>query len=80
MVGPADLVQFLRHCYLSSFSVSKEWDYHFVGVSQSILPRPTLDPFPVLLKGGRRRTIGLAPFRFQHMWLKEEGFKDLIRD
>ena len=65
---------------LDRFLVYEEWYYHFGGVSQSILLRPTLDHFPVLMEGGRRRTIDPTPFRFENMWLKEEGLKDLIRD
>ena len=36
------------------------------------------DHFPILLDGeGVRR--GPTPFRFENMWLKEEGLKDLLR-
>ena len=65
---------------LDRFLFSEDWDCLFGGVNQSILPRPTLDHFPILLEGGRRRATGPAPFRFENMWIKEEGFKDLIRD
>ena len=69
-----------RMARLHKFIISEDWDYLFGTVNQSILPRPTLDHFPILREGGRRRAIGLAPFRFENMWIKEEGFKDLIRD
>ena len=36
-----------------------------------------MDHFLVLLEGGRLRK-GPSPFRFENMWLKVEGFKDLI--
>ena len=65
---------------MDRFLVFEEWDCHIRGVNQSILPRLTSDHFPVLLEGGRRRTTGPAPFRFENMWFKEEGFKDLIKD
>ena len=65
---------------LDRFLVYDEWDCHFGGVSQCLLPRPTSDHFLVLLEGGRRRTTCPAPFRFENMWLKEEGFKDLIKE
>ena len=52
---------------------------HFSGVAQSRLPRPTLDHFPILLMGGGLRR-GLSPFRFENMWLKVDGFKDLLRE
>ena len=36
------------------------------------------DHCPILLDGvGVRR--GPTPFRFENMWLKEEGFKDVLR-
>ena len=31
------------------------------------------------LRGGRSLSEGPFPFRFKNMWIKEEGFKDLIR-
>ena len=51
----------------------------FREVVQSRLPRPTSDHFPILLKGGGLRR-GPSPFKFENMWLKVNGFKDLIRD
>ena len=36
------------------------------------------DHFPILLDGGGVRR-GPIPFRFENMWLKEEGFKELFR-
>ena len=51
---------------------------HFSGVVQSRLPRPTSDHFPILLMGGGLRK-GPSPFRFENMWLKVDGFKDLLR-
>ena len=49
----------------------------FSCVLQRRLPRPVSDHFPVLLEGGVIRR-GPSPFRFENMWLKFEGFKDLI--
>ena len=36
------------------------------------------DHWPVCLESGRVRR-GPSPFRFENMWLKEEGFVDLVR-
>ena len=36
------------------------------------------DHFPILLNGGGLRR-GPSPFRFENMWLKVEGFKDLLK-
>ena len=58
--------------------MSSSWLDHFSGVFQSRLPQPVSDHFPVLLVGGGIRRSP-SPFRFENMWLKVEGFKDLIR-
>ena len=63
---------------LDRFLVSPSWLDQFSGVLQSKLPRPISDHFPVLLEGGGLRR-GPSPFRFENMWLKVEGFKDLIQ-
>ena len=63
---------------LDKFLVSPSWLDHFSGVLQSRLSRPISDHFPVLLKGGELRR-GPSLFRFENMWLKVEGFIDLIR-
>ncbi|RVX05586.1 hypothetical protein CK203_027280 [Vitis vinifera] len=56
--------------------VSKEWEGHFSGVMQCILPRPVSNHSLILLDvGGLRR--GPSPLGLKNMWLKEEGFKDL---
>ncbi|RVW49943.1 LINE-1 retrotransposable element ORF2 protein [Vitis vinifera] len=63
---------------LDRFLVTQNWLDHFSGVVQSRLPRPTSDHFPILLEcGGLRR--GPSPFRFENMWLKVVGFKNLLR-
>ena len=63
---------------LDRFRVSPSWLDHFSGVLQRRLPRPLSNHFPVLLEGGGLRR-GPSPFRFENMWLKVEGFIDLIR-
>ena len=63
---------------LDRFLVSPSWLDQFSGVLQSRLPRPISNHFPVLLGGGRIRR-GPSFFRFENMWLKFKGFKDLIR-
>ncbi|RVW63714.1 hypothetical protein CK203_052751 [Vitis vinifera] len=47
-------------------------------VFQRRLPWPTSDHFPVLLEGGDLRR-GPSSFRFENMWLKVEGFKNMLR-
>ena len=58
--------------------MTQNWLDHFSGVVENRLPRPTSDHFPILLKGGGFRR-GSFPFRFENMWLKVDGFKDLLR-
>ena len=58
--------------------MTQNWLDQFSGVLQSRLPRPTSDHFPILLEGGGLRR-GPSPFRFENMWLKVEGFEDLLR-
>ena len=64
---------------LDRFLITEEWDCQFGKVIQSILPRPIYDHAPILLEGGTWLN-GPSPFRFENMWLKVEGFKELIRD
>ncbi|RVX06495.1 hypothetical protein CK203_023651 [Vitis vinifera] len=59
---------------LDRFLVSLSWVDQFSGITQSRLPRPVSDHFPMTLVGGGIRQ-GPVPFRFENMWLKVEGFK-----
>ena len=62
---------------LDRFLVSQDWIDHHGNVVQLKLPRPTFDHAPLLLDcGGRRR--GPTPFLFENMWLKVEGFQDML--
>ncbi|RVW53843.1 hypothetical protein CK203_088558 [Vitis vinifera] len=62
---------------LDRFLVTPSWLDQYSRVNQRRLPRPTSDHFPILLEGGGLRR-GPSPFKFENMWLKAEGFKDLI--
>ena len=62
---------------IDHFLVMEDWEGYFNGVVQSALSRPVSDHFPILLDGGGVRR-GPVPFRFENMWLQEEGFKDLL--
>ena len=63
---------------LDRFLVTQDWLDCFSGIIQCRLPRPISDHFPILLKGGGVRK-GPSPFRFENMWLKVDGFKELLR-
>ena len=73
--GGADNQSFSR---LDRFLVNEEWDSHFGDARQFLLPRPMSDHFPILMDGGGLRR-GPIPFRFENMWLKAEGVKDLLK-
>ena len=40
------------HSMLDRFLVSNEWECHFSGVVQCVLPKPVSDHFPIFLDGG----------------------------
>ncbi|RVW47747.1 Transposon TX1 uncharacterized 149 kDa protein [Vitis vinifera] len=63
---------------LDRFMVSSSWLDQFSNVTQKRLSWPISDHFPILIEGGGKRR-GPSPFRFENMWLKVEGFKDLMR-
>ena len=63
---------------LDRFLVSLNWMDHLGNVMQRKLPRPTLDHALILLEcGGARK--GLTPFRFKNMWVKADGFQNLLK-
>ena len=63
---------------LDRFLVTAEWESHCTKVTQRCLPRPISDHFPILFDCVGVRT-GPASFRFELMWLKYEGFKDILK-
>ena len=63
---------------LDRFLVTTDWESRFSNSIQSTLPRPVSDHCPVLLDSERINS-GPMPFRFEIMWLKFDGFKDLLR-
>ena len=63
---------------LDRFLVTVDWESHCNKVIQSCLPRPVSDHFPILLDSDGVR-MGPSPFRFELMWLKYEGFKEILK-
>ncbi|RVW12460.1 hypothetical protein CK203_093469 [Vitis vinifera] len=63
---------------IDHFLITGNWEEHFTNTMLILLPRPMFDHSPILLEeGGVRR--GMTPFRFESMWLKAEGFKDMVK-
>ena len=67
-----------RMSRLDRFLVSTDWESQFSKAIQRTLPRPVSDHCPVLLDSDGINS-GPSPFRFENMWLKFDGFKDLLR-
>ena len=64
---------------LSRFLVLEDWESHFCGLSQSLLPKFTSDHALKMLDGGGIRGKKTL-FHFKNMWLKVEGFEDLVNN
>ena len=69
-----------RMARLDEFLVTDDWEVHFGGVRQSLLPKPLSDRHPILLEGGGCHVRGPLPFSFENMWLTEEGFKNFVNE
>ena len=62
---------------LDRFLLSVDWEEKFPSICQCQLSRSLLDHFPILLKGGNLQG-GKKSFRFENMWLKDEGFVERV--
>ena len=63
---------------MDRFLFSVDWEDKFPTVSQRWMSRLCSDHFPIVLEGGSFQR-GSMPFRFENMWLKDEGFMDRVR-
>ena len=63
---------------LDRFLFSSDWEDRFPTVSQRWMSRLCSDHFPIVLKGGSFQR-GSMSFRFENVWLKDEGFVDRVR-
>ena len=64
---------------LDRFLISPEWESQCNRVIQRRLPRPVSDHFPIMLDSEGVKT-GPSPFRFELMWLKYAGFKEILKE
>ena len=62
---------------IDRFLISTDWEDHHPDAVQKLLPRPLSDHFPLVLEVGSV-VRGKSPFRFENMWLQDEGFVDRI--
>ena len=63
---------------LDHFLILDQWEDHFSAITQFALPRLVSDHSPIVFEAGGFSS-GKSPFRFENMWLKIDGFKDLVR-
>ena len=63
---------------LDRFLFFVDWEDKFPTISQRWMSRVCLDHFPIVLEDGSFHR-GSMPFKFENMWLKDEGFVDRVR-
>ncbi|XP_059436107.1 uncharacterized protein LOC132169034 [Corylus avellana] len=63
---------------LDHFNVSPEWEVKHLNLLQKRLTRSCSDHFPILLDSSCIQREK-RPFKFENMWLKVDGFVDLVR-
>ena len=63
---------------LDRFVVSADWETYCCKVIQSCLPMPVSDHCPIFFDSDGIR-MGPSSFRFELMWLKNEGFKETLK-
>ena len=64
---------------LDKFFFTANWEDKFPTVCQCRMSRLLLDHFPIVLEGISFHQRDKRPFRFENMWLKDEGFVDRVR-
>ena len=63
---------------INRFLFSVDWEDHFQGMHQVILPKLTSDHFPILLQT-RPTFVAKRPFKFENIWLEVDGFVDFVK-
>ena len=67
-----------RMARLDKFLITNDWENYFENATQSILPRPLLDHFPILLIGGGSLVRGPTLFTLKTCGLRRKVLKVLL--
>ena len=62
---------------IDRFLFTSDWEDHFQGMHQVLLPKITSDHFPILLQGKDVVSVK-RPFKFENMWLEVDDFCELV--
>jgi len=63
---------------INRFLFFVDWEDHFQGVRQVILPQITSDHFPIPLLMGSTM-VAKRPFKFENVWLEVDNFFDFVK-
>ncbi|XP_070020674.1 uncharacterized protein [Nicotiana sylvestris] len=69
----------LQASRIDRFLISSEWNESFKAINQLALPRALSDHKPLLLESGEWDTTP-SYFKFENMWLQQEGFIDMVKE
>jgi hypothetical protein len=76
--GVATWANNLSWSRLDRFLVSPEWELSYPGLTQKKLLQVCSDHAPIILMRGCMQ-YGKSSFKFENMWLKDEGFVDKVK-
>lgn len=75
-LGPRERT-LLQDFRIDIFLISSEWNEFFGSVKQVALPRVFSDRRPLALESGDRISDP-SYFKFENMWLQQDGFYDMM--
>jgi len=62
---------------IDRFLFTCDWEDHFQGMHQVLLPKITSDHFLIMLQGRDVASVK-RPFKFENMWLEVDGFCEVV--